>query len=118
MNKRLKEIRERHAYVGSRYNLHGVVNAAAHKDRDELLTMIGEREWQPIETAPKDGTIHIRGLWVTVKGVKAKEFQQFIGFIDEDGDFKDMVYFDDFGWAAKDYTHWMPLPEPPEQDDG
>ena len=72
-------------------------------------------QWQPIETAPKDGAVHIRGLWVNVKNAP-QEFQQFIGCINDDGDFVDPDYYDDFGWAADDYTHWMPLPEPPETD--
>lgn len=66
-------------------------------------------KWQPIETAPRDGT----------------EFQAWIGNweprcrFNEDGTFQiwGRIDYDIEGW---DYypsaiaTHWMPLPEPPE----
>ena len=69
-------------------------------------------EWQPIETAPKDGTrillavldsyatteVEI-GFWLQRKTKKAKS-----GWRSE-------LYFFDLGLTA---THWMPLPEPPK----
>ena len=77
-------------------------------------------EWQPIETAPKDGT------WVLVYSAEAIR--------DEDGGRKIAVaqYTDDlngrkgvwhwqFAWYDGGYygwvdnvTHWMPLPEAPK----
>jgi len=75
-------------------------------------------EWQPIETAPKDGT------WVLV-----------FGSISDEGDERTTAvaqYTDDlngrktrghwqFAWYDGGYhgwvgnaTHWMPLPEPPK----
>jgi hypothetical protein len=74
-------------------------------------------KWQPIETAPKDGTFHTRGLWVTsFRGTphERTDWQQFNGIIDDDGDFVDPDWDECFGWNAEDYTHWMPLPPPPE----
>jgi hypothetical protein len=67
-------------------------------------------EWQPIETAPKDGkTILItNGYWVdrgwfskSVWLAPAKE-----GWVTEDER--------DCGQIHRDITHWMPLPEPPK----
>jgi len=81
--------------------------------------------WQPIETAPKDGTwiilgkpdwsVFLKARWVDVDG--------------DDGPFKAWVFqydgiclgVDDgvLGWQ-EDHddgampTHWMPLPSPPE----
>lgn len=58
-------------------------------------------EWQPIETAPKEGALVL--LWIE-GGVE-------IGFWNgktwDDGNF-----YDDIGTP----THWMPLPEPPKHD--
>lgn len=63
-----------------------------------------ERErWQPIETAPKDGTTIIGG----------KPF--FDPFICHWRDAKGGQWFSDVahGFWHEDVTHWMPLPEPP-----
>ena len=75
-------------------------------------------EWQPIETAPKDGS------YILIAG----EGRVTIGFYHEDkgktliADAKpywqdyDRSYWDRFetddSWFAP--THWMPLPEPPQ----
>lgn len=75
-------------------------------------------EWQSIETAPNDGSEHIRGLWVTIKRSGAEDeiqWRSYAGFIhDESGRFLDVDYGEDFGWEADDFSHWMPLPEPPK----
>jgi len=58
-------------------------------------------EWQPIETAPKDGT----EVWVYVAehdGLRAFQCA--------------CAWHPDAGWCAcvlRDITHWMPLPAPP-----
>jgi len=61
-------------------------------------------EWQPIETAPRDGTAII-GAWQCLN--KTWEMNK--------------VHFDDGIWwthymdGAHEPTHWMPLPEPPAE---
>ena len=81
-------------------------------------------DWQPIETAPKDGT------WILVSGGKAgfddymKEIESWpqcmVAFCEPARDEWSRDYwavcFWDGGWRT-DYespTHWMPLPEPPK----
>lgn len=63
--------------------------------------------WQPIESAPKDGTeilVYIRGVG------RQSPFMQTVVW--RDGYFWDMS---DFGY--REYvTHWMPLPEPPKAE--
>lgn len=66
-------------------------------------------EWQPIETAPKDGTVILlaaKGLedWIQMTGSWAV-----IREID--------WYFVGGGWMGVNPTHWMKLPEPPKIDD-
>lgn len=66
-------------------------------------------EWQPIKTAPKDGTMIL--VWPSRAWI-------------EECDKGEVVYWDveeetwaGYGPLADDYTgptHWMPLPEPPK----
>jgi len=61
--------------------------------------------WQPIETAPKDGTdILIGGDFCYAGGVVMVSYagEDVQAFVDMDGDVYDSA------------THWMPLPKPPE----
>jgi len=73
-------------------------------------------EWQPIETAPKDGT----RFWGAV-GDDAiamfwhPEFSEFVS------SFRRMTYAPQFGGTSHDHSpvvhrpaRWMPLPEPPK----
>jgi hypothetical protein len=69
-------------------------------------------EWQPIETAPKDGTaILVCSAWTMPDGLYR------VGWI-ADGFFDGGHWL--FGWLDLDPeeysppTHWMPLPAPPE----
>jgi hypothetical protein len=70
--------------------------AALRADVDALKAGQG---WQPIETAPKDGTaILLCGAGVRLGFWNGRSW--------DDGDF-----FNDLGDA---FTHWMPIPTPPE----
>ncbi len=78
-------------------------------------------EWQPIETAPKDGT------WILVlcpEGEsKAEPFIQVARWMEfEVSREKDWAwgplddYFGSYRWyLPSSPTHWMPLPEPPQK---
>ena len=90
-------------------------------------------EWQPIETALKDGTeiIIFKQGWVNAPVGKWAEYggNPVIGFDGEDcymwgwefDEFTCYGYEDGFlGWDEDIQennmpTHWMPLPEPPEK---
>jgi hypothetical protein len=71
--------------------------------------------WQPIETAPKDGTEILiwDGTWVHTT---VRVFNDWLGssggvpFFDDDG--SDREYAPGHLYLAP--THWMPLPEPPK----
>jgi hypothetical protein len=72
--------------------------------------------WQPIETAP--GVPHIRGLWVYVKRAEFPDYPYwdcYAGFLDDETGEWTTLCGDDCGWSADDFTHWMPLPEPPSE---
>ena len=62
--------------------------------------------WQPVETAPKDGT----DLWLFSPH---DDPQQFVGrWIEDEG--RVMWQYADDPWAlGPEPTHWMPLLEPP-----
>lgn len=64
-------------------------------------------EWQPIDTAPKDGSVFL-GLWRSqnnIQFVSAKKDQKGRGWTDP---------FELYDYNTK-LTHWMPLPEPPKE---
>lgn len=69
-------------------------------------------EWQPIETAPKDGT------WVLVWGPPAEDSDDDgpAAVVRWNGYFWEMDATDDRGEFSPPFceTHWMPLPEPPQ----
>lgn len=82
-------------------------------------------EWQPIETAPKDGTLFL--CWVSAvrhgETDDGQQYQQDASQIDfcawRNGppDMPEHGYFDPCCGQVGDaqgVTHWMPLPEPPK----
>ena len=80
--------------------------------------MIEMTDWQPIETAPRDGAEIL-----LIKVYKGRVFSPVVArFVSnwcaggaweicEDPE----CYFEHYLWKP---THWMPLPQPPEKDDG
>jgi len=74
----------------------------------------GTNKWQPIETAPKDGTPVLLAIPWHGEG---RGYLRFIGRWDwncnrwEKGE-SNRTYFTERMQAA--FTHWMPLPKPPE----
>ena len=67
-------------------------------------------DWQPIESAPTDGTIHVRGLWVRTP--RGSYFDAVVGGINDEGQFVDLDH-DSTRWDASDYTHWHRLSAAP-----
>jgi len=71
-------------------------------------------EWQPIETAPRDGTrilVHYRSGPYTKQCWSANEASRFIRV----ARWKDGKWILDMpGHYRTDATHWMPLPPAPE----
>ena len=73
-------------------------------------------KWQPIETAPKDGTRV--DLWLRVHA-SPRSFGFSDAFRVPEGYFQDGVWGHSQGGSFRELyqpyiTHWMPLPEPPE----
>jgi len=94
---------------------------------------MSEMKWQPIETAPRDGTLILLGrpgdeaddrLPISMPGRWFNGYEDGVDYMGHDDGFMD-VEFDVFAcprsFGAESYrsagyqpTHWMPLPPPPE----
>lgn len=66
--------------------------------------------WQPIETAPRDGT-WIFGYWPTMS---ITEYPRVI-FADDHSEHDIWFMPDNLDFGCVYPTHWMPLPPPPER---
>lgn len=70
-------------------------------------------EWQPIETAPRDERID---LWSGGERVPDCFWMDGYKWRDDDLPKDCFVYMDgDLCYDVYQPTHWMPLPQPPEQ---
>ena len=79
------------------------------EENERLRKDAGRIEWQPIETAPKDGTDIL---------VMTGETMHVVRWINIHGDFDYWAVDDNkhgpFTLRGKAPTHWLPLPEPPK----
>jgi hypothetical protein len=73
--------------------------------------------WQPIETAPKDGTKIL--VWTHHDQVEVSEWYETKGDSYEAVEGSDLfrliigkVYYE--GWNSNTPTHWMPIPDGPK----
>ena len=89
---------------------------AAKEDRDSAKVefafaarMADKRRWQPIETAPRDGSLMLGFMDYEKEEGDDYEFYSVIRWESGHGWVQETVYMDYFR-----ATHWMPLPEPPE----
>lgn len=73
--------------------------------------------WKPIETAPKDGTPILILDWLFEKNIP-KVSIAYWGEDERGGAWCDYRYWEDpdeeHGWEYEEVSHWMPLPELPE----
>lgn len=93
-----------------------------HEMCERLLDALDARDWQPIATAPRDGTV-ILG-WFPYYASTEEGGQVFVmRWNDEHYVDAPRPYFEASGWVwgkrdqrKKQPTHWQPLPAPPEAD--
>ena len=76
-----------------------------------MREMLARITWQPIETAPRDGT---RFVSLIPLGLRSGYYKPITTYWC-DGLRQPAFVFD--GWSTSPQpTHWMPLPDPPEND--
>lgn len=78
-----------------------------------LLERDDATPWQPIETAPKDGTRIL--LHFPRSGSRGKD-EVVIGYWHQPGNPDQPGFWMGWGSGRKTATHWMPLPAPPSND--
>lgn len=129
-------IQEAKAYV----ELHKQNILGAHKSNyeigDLISRLVDRLEWQPIETAPKDGKqilVYYKNDLGKNRIIKAHYIQKFTEESNEDfaeyseekddyytpeGWYEDIDNWDDYSHVKLQHspTHWMPLPLPPVGD--
>lgn len=76
----------------------------------EQRGMIAARAWQPIATAPRDGSPFLACIEVRKND---RPIQSEIHIIGYDAAYDEMNTDYETGWDLEDYTHWQPLPAPP-----
>jgi hypothetical protein len=70
-------------------------------------------KWQPIKTAPRDGTEILLYEWVENEKVGKQDYF-FVGYWGNDYLTGDSGFFNNTTECGENFpTHWMPLPEPP-----
>lgn len=90
---------------------------------DRLRAELQARQWQPIETAPKDGSEILlsngrevaQGWWMHKESftIEHRDLDgRYLGQTEDDGY---TGWFDHNGGMQPDPTHWMPLPPAPPQ---
>ena len=83
--------------------------------RDRVARLEGERQWRPIETVPRDGTMF--DVWVPSYAEPGKGYRVPNLWLDADGS---MFRYRDPQPIKLSHppTHWMPLPDSPPATDG
>ena len=88
-------------------------------------TMSNKSEWQPIETAPKDGTeilsyhnreiLYSNGERKKFEWIKIVRWDVFVQWDNPEDEYDWMTGSNFDEPTPTDPTHWMPLPKPPKQ---
>ena len=104
--------------------LHGMLHDLIHiDDVDALRAALRDRHlgeaveverWRDIETAPTDGTPHVRGLWVNSTKAGGYTYWESIAGAIDDGEGEFLDHDGNAPWRAEDYVRWMPLPAAPD----
>jgi hypothetical protein len=70
-------------------------------------------QWQPIKTVPKDEVVDLFTPWIENQG-GFKGFRWTDCYLKGDGEWTSKHFNSEDGRVVKNPTHWMPIPEPPE----
>ena len=100
--------------VDGKLHAEGVIDVGAQGLFEQVCEMWNTRtpQWQPIETAPRDGT-HILGYWKTMR------ITDYPAVLYKDDCFLNPNAFSFVGKVELEEvfpTHWMPVPTPPNKE--
>jgi hypothetical protein len=93
------------------------INCRKYDVLKTIRAALESMQWQPIETAPKDGSVIYlycprfnctRGSWKHDEYFRDEE-----RWFSEDGDSESTGYY----YVPLNPTHWMPIPTPPESEE-
>ncbi len=113
-----------YAVVCMECGAHGPIseNDAESKKAYEAVAIDWSRraaDWQPIETAPKDGRL----VLITGGTIRAADMEMKPSALNyaipAEMDWGEWTHYGEHGeeWIIENPTHWTPLPEPPKEGD-
>lgn len=70
-------------------------------------------KWRKMNSAPRDGTPILVGLWVRHNQQPEPHWEQYVVFYDNETGAAYQHDFEDIPWSWEDFDAWTVIPKPP-----